>query len=106
MNASHGGFLSDIYLAGPWSPDQFHGVPLASLPATDGSIPSRPCLAAAVAGSISGKSALAITAINRDTSFRETRECPMDRIEHFQTVLAVVDKGSLTAAAKQLGRSL
>jgi DNA-binding transcriptional LysR family regulator len=30
----------------------------------------------------------------------------MDRIEHFQTVLAVVDKGSLTAAAKQLGRSL
>lgn len=30
----------------------------------------------------------------------------MDRIEDFQAFLAVVDKGSLTAAAKQLGRSL
>ena len=31
---------------------------------------------------------------------------PMDRIEDFQAFVAIVDKGSLTAAAKQLGRSL
>ena len=30
----------------------------------------------------------------------------MDRIEDFQAFVAIVDKGSLTAAAKQLGRSL
>ena len=30
----------------------------------------------------------------------------MDRIEDFQAFMAIVDKGSLTAAAKQLGRSL
>ena len=31
---------------------------------------------------------------------------PVDRIEDFQAFVAIVDKGSLTAAAKQLGRSL
>src|SRR5260370_17362054 len=30
----------------------------------------------------------------------------MDRIEDFQAFVAIVEKGSLTAAAKQLGRSL
>jgi len=30
----------------------------------------------------------------------------MDRLEDFQAFIAIVDKGSLTAAAKQLGRSL
>src|SRR5262249_43743828 len=33
-------------------------------------------------------------------------ECAVDRIEDFQAFVAIVDKGSLTAAAKQLGRSL
>lgn len=41
-----------------------------------------------------------------DIFFRSTRECPLDRIEDFQAFLAIVEKGSLTAAAKQLGRSL
>lgn len=31
---------------------------------------------------------------------------PVDRIEDFQAFVAIVDKGSLTAAAKQLKRSL
>src|SRR5215469_8991581 len=31
---------------------------------------------------------------------------PMDRIEDLQAFVSVVEKGSLTAAAKQLGRSL
>jgi DNA-binding transcriptional LysR family regulator len=30
----------------------------------------------------------------------------VDRIEDFRAFVAIVDKGSLTAAAKQLGRSL
>src|SRR6476661_2470390 len=41
-----------------------------------------------------------------DIFFRSTRECPLDRIEDFQAFVAIVEKGSLTAAAKQLGRSL
>jgi DNA-binding transcriptional LysR family regulator len=41
-----------------------------------------------------------------DIFFRRTRECALDRIEDFQAFVAIVDKGSLTAAAKQLGRSL
>jgi DNA-binding transcriptional LysR family regulator len=41
-----------------------------------------------------------------DIFFRSTRECALDRIEDFQAFVAIVEKGSLTAAAKQLGRSL
>jgi Bacterial regulatory helix-turn-helix protein, lysR family len=41
-----------------------------------------------------------------DTFFRSTEQCPVDRIADFQAFVAIVDKGSLTAAAKQLGRSL
>ena len=38
---------------------------------------------------------------------QHTRECPLrDRIEDFQAFVAIVERGSLTAAAKQLGRSL
>jgi DNA-binding transcriptional LysR family regulator len=34
------------------------------------------------------------------------RECEVDRIDDFQAFVAIVEKGSLAAAAKQLGRSL
>lgn len=40
------------------------------------------------------------------TFFRKMREWGMDRIEDLQAFVTVVEKGSLTAAAKQLGRSL
>jgi hypothetical protein len=37
---------------------------------------------------------------------RRTREYRMRRLEALEVFVAVVDKGSLTAAARQLGRSL
>ena len=41
-----------------------------------------------------------------DIFFRQKGEMAMDRIEDLQAFVAVVEKGSLTAAARQLGRSL
>src|SRR6476620_12291019 len=46
------------------------------------------------------------TFIEFDILFRNTRECPVDRIEDFQAFVVILEKGSLTAAAKQLGLSL